>query len=76
MTESFDLKDLSARLEAKGLPAVEGVAKLAVTEILDWASESCAIHDNPLVKAIGVMAVETVRPLILEQVDKIDGVQS
>lgn len=73
MEKAFDLKDLEARLKAKGLVAVEGLAEIVAGETLDWASESCAIHPNALVKAIGVPAVAMLRPLAMGAIDKIDG---
>lgn len=75
MEKPFDTKDLEERLKAKGLTAVEGVAKIAVTEVLAWADESCAIHPNPIVKSIGQGAVAVLQPLALGMVDKIDGVE-
>lgn len=73
MESPFDLKNLEERLKAKGLTAVEGLAEIIAGETFDWASESCAMHPNILVKTIGVPAVAMLRPLALEAVHKIDG---
>lgn len=73
MNKPFDFNDLKNRLEAQGLPALEGLAEIAVKEVFDWAQDSCAIHDNALVKSLGGAAVATLRPLAQEQIDKIDG---
>jgi hypothetical protein len=73
MEKSFDTKDLAARLEAKGLPAVEGLAEVVLAEVFGWTEESLQIHENPLVKAIGIPALNILKPLAQKAVDKIDG---
>lgn len=73
MDKPFDFKNLEQRLKDKGLTAVEGLAEIASKEVMDWAAESCAIHENALVKTLGGAAVVTLRPLLAEQIDKIDG---
>ncbi len=74
LEKPFDLKDLEERLKAKGLGAVEGLAEIAVTEIFNWAEESCLIHPNVFVKAVGGPAVAMLKPLAMGAVDKIDGI--
>ncbi len=71
--EPFDLKDLQARLVAKGLPALEGVAEIVVGEVFAWTKDSLAVHPNALVKGIGLPAVAILEPLAMETVNKIDG---
>lgn len=71
---AFDLKDLEARLKAKGLVAVEGLAKIVTTEVFGWLNDSCVASSNVMVKAIGPAAVAILEPLALGAVDKIDGV--
>lgn len=73
MEKPFDFKNLVERLKAHGLDVAEDLAEVLVSETMDWASESCAIHPNALVKAVGVPAVALVKPLALGMVDKIDG---
>lgn len=73
MEKPFDFKNLEERLKAKGLTAVEGLAEIIVGETMDWAGESCAVHPNALVKAIGVPAVAMLKPIAMGAVDKIDG---
>lgn len=73
MEKPFDFKNLEERLKAKGLTAVEGLAEIIVGETMDWASESCLVHPNALVKAIGVPAVAMLKPIAMGAVDKIDG---
>lgn len=73
MEKAFDLKDLRERLKSKGLEVAEDLAEVLVSETMDWASDSCAIHPNALVKGIGIPAVAILKPLALGAVDKIDG---
>lgn len=73
MDKAFDIKDLEARLKAKGLPAIEGIAEIVAAEVFAWAEDSCLVHENALVKAIGVPALQIVKPLALSAIDKIDG---
>ena len=73
MEKAFDLKDLEARLKAKGLTSVEGLAEVVAKEVFEWAEASCLIHENALVKAIGVPAIQIVKPLAMGAIDKIDG---
>ncbi len=73
MTKPFDLVDLEARLKSKGLVAVEGVAKLAVNEVFAWAQESLALETNPLF-SIGLPVLAALKPMALNEVDKLDGV--
>lgn len=73
MDKAFDTKVLVERLKGHGLEVAEELAEVVVGEIMDWASESCAIHPNALVKAIGVPAVAMLKPLAMSAVDKIDG---
>lgn len=73
MEKPFDTKDLQARLEAKGMQAVENLAEIVANEVFDWTKDSLAIHPNALVKAIGLPAVEILKPLAMGAIDKIDG---
>lgn len=73
MEKPFDLKALEERLKAKGLTAVEGLAEIVAGETFAWAEESCAIHPNAIVKAIGAPAIAVIKPLAMGAIDKIDG---
>ena len=72
MTKPFDLVDLEERLKSKGLVAVEGLAKIATTEVFGWLEESLMAEPNSLFK-IGVPVLEALKPLVLAAEDKIDG---
>lgn len=73
MEKPFDTKNLVERLKGRGLEVAEELAEVLVSETMDWASESCAMHPNALVKAIGVPAVAMLKPIAMGAVDKIDG---
>lgn len=72
MQKPFDVQDLLARLKAKGLDAAEEVLKVVAGETLDWASESCAMHENVFVK-FGAPVIAGAKPALMKEIDKIDG---
>lgn len=73
MQKAFDVSDLEARLKAQGLPAIEGLAKIVSNELFGWLSDSFAVIENPLLKAIGPAAILVLKPLADGAIDKIDG---
>lgn len=73
MKEPFEMKDLEERLKAKGLTEVERLAEIVAEEVFAWAEESCSIHPNVFVKAVGLPAVGMLKPLAMGAIDKIDG---
>lgn len=74
MTKPFDLKDLVARLKAKGLAAAEQVLKIVAGETIDWVSQSCVMSENSLLKFAGPI-VGGLKPIVIGEIDKIDGVK-
>lgn len=75
MQKPFEMKALEEKLKAKGLPVLEDTAEQLAAAVFEWTEESLAIHENALVKAIGIPAVGILKPLAFEQIDKIDGVK-
>lgn len=73
MEKPFDLKDLEARLKARGLTAVEGLAEIVAEEVFDWTEQSALIHPNILVKSVVPAAIAVAKPLAKGWIDKIDG---
>ncbi|HEY9705663.1 MAG TPA: hypothetical protein V6C58_24705 [Allocoleopsis sp.] len=73
MEKAFDTKVLVEDLKAAGLPMAEDLAKKGLEVFLNWTVKSAAIHDNALVKTIVPIAVASIKPVLEEQVDKIDG---
>ena len=74
MEKPFDTAALVEKLKAEGLPMAEDIAQKAVAVVFEWVSESCAIHENDLVKSIGVPAIALIKPIVDGQLDKLDGV--
>lgn len=72
-TKSFDKAELVEALKAKGAPLAEDAIQAAADTILDWVAAGCALHENAFVK-MGGPVVLAVKPLVNEQLDKIDGV--
>lgn len=73
MEKPFDLKDLEARLKARGLTSVEGLAEIVAEEVFEWTSASAAIHPNMLVKSVVPAAIAVAKPLAKGWIDQIDG---
>lgn len=73
MEKPFDLKDLEARLKARGLTAVEGLAEIVAEEVFEWTSASALIHPNVLVKSVVPAAIAVAKPLAKGWIDQIDG---
>ena len=73
MEKPFDLKDLEARLKARGLTAVEGLAEIVAEEVFEWTSASALIHPNILVKSVVPAAIAVAKPLAKGWIDQIDG---
>lgn len=73
MEKPFDLKDLEARLKARGLTAVEGLAEIVAEEVFEWTEASALIHPNILVKSVVPAAIAVAKPLAKGWIDKIDG---
>ncbi len=74
MTKAFDLANLIARLKAKGLTAAEAALKIVAGETLDWVSESLLMSDNSILK-FAAPIVAGLKPIVLGEIDKIDGVK-
>ncbi len=69
---AFELPVLVEKLKSRGLDVAEEAAKVAVEEILNWASEGC-LETGGLVAVVGAVAVPEIKKLALGLVDKIDG---
>jgi hypothetical protein len=73
MEKAFDVKDLVAKLAAQGLPLAEEAAKLVVSSVLDWVQESVVVSENKY-DDFAVPVIMAVKPFVMAQIDKIDGV--
>ncbi len=72
MEKAFDKKDLVAKLEAKGLPVVEDLAKMVVESVLDWVSESVVVSEGKY-DDFALPVILALKPFIMKELDKIDG---
>ncbi len=72
MDKPFDTKNLVERVKAKGLDLAEDMVEMLATEVFSWTEESLAIHPNTYVK-FAIPVVQTVKPMIMEKIDNIDG---
>ena len=72
MEKAFDKKDLVEKLEAKGLPVVEDLAKMVVESVLDWVSESVVISESKY-DDFALPVILALKPFVMKELDKIDG---
>lgn len=79
MEKPFDLKDLANRIKVKSsdvkgkaLDFAEDEAKLVVEETLAWIQDSVIATENK-VDDLAVPVLMVIKPVIMKQVDKIDG---
>lgn len=63
MAKPFDFKALGKRLLA-------GAVKPAAPIVIDWTSESCAMHSNAIVKMVGAVLVGA-KPVIMAEIEKL-----
>ena len=70
MPKAWDLKDLLAKVKAKGVEPLKVTLKAANESLCDWTTESCALSENKIVKFLGAVPA-VVKPIINDQIDKI-----
>lgn len=73
MNKPFDVSDLMEKLKSKGVAQAEAVSKLGAECLIDWVVESCALHENAIVK-IGGPILLAAKPAVMKELDKIDNV--
>lgn len=71
MEKAYDLKDLGARLKAKGLVEAEDLAGAVYKEFKAWLKESAPLSEN---KYDDILApfIDQLDAIVLPQIDKID----
>lgn len=72
MEKAYDVKDLAARMIAKGMPEVEDMAQIAYACMKEWAIESAQLSENKVDDVI-MPALQFLDAIILPHLDKIDG---
>jgi hypothetical protein len=70
---AYELKELAEKLKAQGLDLAEDALATIVKEAISWAKEEAQKGTSIVVDAIVLAASPVIEPLILKQVDKIDG---
>lgn len=73
LEKAYDVKVLGQRLKMLGLAEAEDFGVAAYAELDKWIEQSAMKSETPW-DDIGVPFVKSTRPLVLEQIDKIDGV--
>lgn len=72
MEKAYDIKVLGERLKAKGLDVAEDVLRDALKEVIGWIKESAVLSVNPYDNMLEAV-FPLIEPILLEQIDKIDG---
>lgn len=73
MNKPFEIADLAMKLKEDVPQDLEAQALKKVNALFAWIEESIAIHPSPIVKGVGAMFIQYVKPEIYAAVDKIDG---
>lgn len=74
MIKPFDLAELTEKIKATGLPIAEAGAEAVMAAVFAWVEESALIHPNVIVKAAIPLAIATIKPIVANELNKIDGV--
>ena len=69
---AYELQKLLDGLKVEGLDLAEDAAKKAVNGVLNWVELSASESDNKL-DDILLPVISAARPLIMAELDKIDG---
>jgi hypothetical protein len=72
MEKAYDVKILKERIKAKGLDIAEEALVILVDQTLGWMEDSAKMSENKWDDMIAVFA-SIAKPMIMEQIDKIDG---
>lgn len=72
MEKAYDIKDLGAKLKDKGLDLAEDASVLVLDAVFDFLVESAQKSENKIDDLIAPILMAA-KPIIKEQIDKIDG---
>jgi hypothetical protein len=70
VVSAFDVKDLMAKLEEKGMPVLEVGAKVIVEAMIAWIEESVKLSDSKM-DDLATPVLEALKPIIIAELDKI-----
>lgn len=72
MEKAYDVKELAKKLKDKGLDVAEDMAGHVYLAVKEWAKESAAVSENKIDDIVANF-YDQLDPIILPQIDKIDG---
>lgn len=72
MQEAYDLKAFGEKLKARGLDNAEKLAGEVYVDLKAWLEESAAKSSTPIDDVV-VNFLDQLDPIVLPQIDKIDG---
>ena len=73
MEKAFDTKELVKELTEAGLPVAEVGAEKVVEVVFNWLEKSAALSTNAIIKAAIPLTLSVVKPIIVAELNKIDG---
>lgn len=72
MQKAYELKDLIEIFKTNGLDIAEEAAEAAVLAMFEWLEKSALMSENKY-DDLCLAVLPLIKPLILKQVDRIDG---
>lgn len=72
METAFDIKALAEKLKSKGLDVAEDGVKILEESLVEWINESVLITPSKI-DDIAIPVLMALKPLLDQQIDKIDG---
>lgn len=69
---AYEVDKLVGKLKDGGLDLAEDAAKHAATAVLDWVAESALESENKFDDLLAAI-IPVVKPVVMEQLDGIDG---
>jgi hypothetical protein len=73
MEKPFDVKELIARGKKEVSPDFEKILRKGWGVVKGWVKDSAAMLSNPFLKVGIPFAVDTADPLVIAELDKVDG---
>lgn len=74
LQKAWDFKVLADELKKEGLPVVEAVLKKGAKIVFEWTKASLVMM-GALYAAVGLPILMSVEPMLMAEIDKLDGVQ-
>jgi hypothetical protein len=74
MEKAYDFKALAAILKSNGLELAEEAAEIVAKSTFEWFEKSAQLSETKY-DDLMLAVLPLVKPLVMKQVDKIDGVE-